>query len=468
MTLIKNASNKIVRIIAQFIQLDINFPQHIKGTGSGVGTGFFIDNKGTILTCAHVVIAADPSKIFIEIPSKGEERFNVKLLGICPDFDLALLKLENKKTEHLILEKKGNYKPGDETEALGFPLGNVQTNLKITKGIISGRNSGLIQTDTPINPGNSGGPLIFKNKVIGINSSGILFANNIGYAVPIEKFFLVEEAMRKNRWVRRPQIPFMYHDLNSDFFNSQNIKGGCDSGVRISYVFPNSPLDKIGLKKGDIVCEINGYKVENNGLINKKWFNEKMDIIDFFDFTKNDANVKIKYWNGKNVISKNFIYSYFPVGIDTVFPIYEDIDHEIFGGMVFMNKTLNHIQQNPKDNVFNYINLDEREKSAIIISKIFEGSPVSNLNIIEPYDEVSYINGIKVSTLNDVRRALLKPVIKGRKYFVVIENSKGKQVTFNLKNLEKVEEDFSRIFRYNMTPFQQKFLKLSNKLFKNN
>ena len=464
MSLIKNASNKIVRIIAQFIQLDINFPQHIKGTGSGVGTGFFIDNKGTILTCAHVVIGADPTKIFIEIPSEGEERFNVKLVGICPDFDLALLKLEKRKTEHLNLENRGHYKPGDETEALGFPLGNVQTNLKITKGIISGRYSGLIQTDTPINPGNSGGPLIFNNKVIGVNSSGMLFANNIGYAVPIEKFYLVEEAMKKNKWVRRPQLPFMYHNLNPDYFNSQDIKKGCSSGVRVSYVFPNSPVEKIGLKKGDIICEIDGHKVENNGLINKKWFNEKMDIIDFFDFTKNDANVKIKFWNGKQMINQNFQYKYFPTGIETVFPIYEEIDHEIFGGMVFMNKTLNHIQQNPKDNIFNYMNLEEREKPKIIISKIFEGSPISNLNIIEPYDEIIKINDIEVNTLNDVRKALINPLKKGKNYFVILENSKGKQVTFNMKNLEKIEEDFSRIFRYRMTPFQIKLLKIANKL----
>ena len=81
--------------------------------------------------------------------------------------------------------------PGEDAIAQGFPKG--QDNIKYTKGIISGRQFGKIQTDTPINPGNSGGPLLSGNKVIGINSSGFLMANNIGYATPISYFYLLKK-----------------------------------------------------------------------------------------------------------------------------------------------------------------------------------------------------------------------------------------------------------------------------------
>ena len=71
-------------------------------------------------------------------------------------------------------------KPGGDVYAIGFPLG--QDNIKYTKGIIS-RQHTLIQTDTSINPGNSGGPLLLDGKVIGINTSGVVFANLLIYGI---------------------------------------------------------------------------------------------------------------------------------------------------------------------------------------------------------------------------------------------------------------------------------------------
>ena len=74
--------------------------------------------------------------------------------------------------------KNNNLKQFDTVEALGFPFGGQQSNLKVTKGIVSGRNDGLIQTDAALNPGNSGGPLLSNGTVVGINASIIKDSNN--------------------------------------------------------------------------------------------------------------------------------------------------------------------------------------------------------------------------------------------------------------------------------------------------
>ena len=158
-------------------------------TSRSIGSGFFIDNQGHLLTCSHVV--DDAMKIFIEIPNHGDEKIEVEVLGLCPDLDIALLKTINYKNKEFYELHEPDYiyeiNQGTDVLAIGFPLG--QDNIKYTKGIISGRQHGLIQTDTPINPGNSGGPLILDDKVVGINSSGIRFANNIGYVTHIILFF---------------------------------------------------------------------------------------------------------------------------------------------------------------------------------------------------------------------------------------------------------------------------------------
>ena len=186
--------NTIVRIVVHEAEFDFELPFKIKGNRAASGTGFFIDDKGHILTCSHVVQQA--SHVYVEIPKEGKNQYKAHVLGICPHFDLAMIQIEgyhNTQYCKLLGASDLSIKPGDDTYALGFPMG--QDNLKVTKGIISGQQHNMYQIDTPINPGNSGGPLIKNNFVIGVNGAGILLANNIGYAVPISRFFAVKDLL---------------------------------------------------------------------------------------------------------------------------------------------------------------------------------------------------------------------------------------------------------------------------------
>ena len=157
-------SNTIVQIISHEIPFDWEMPFKRKQPIVSHGSGFFIDKKGHILTCCHCVENA--STIYITIPYHGKTQFEATIKGICPYFDIALLKVKKYKNKDFceINEFDEEITQGIETYALGYPLS--QDNLKITRGIISGQQFNYYQTDTSINPGNSGGPLIFKNKVM--------------------------------------------------------------------------------------------------------------------------------------------------------------------------------------------------------------------------------------------------------------------------------------------------------------
>ncbi|MHC4120319.1 MAG: S1C family serine protease [Planctomycetota bacterium] len=166
----------------------------MKVPGVGLGSGFFIHPSGYILTNNHVILHAENIRI---LTSKGVD-YGVIVVARDPAYDLALLKVQSRVSQDfsvLPLGDSDSIGAGDKVIAVGNPLGLGHT---VTAGIISQtyRNLAddqvegapqveLIQTDTAINPGSSGGPLItMTGAVVGVNTAGILEAQNIGFAVP--------------------------------------------------------------------------------------------------------------------------------------------------------------------------------------------------------------------------------------------------------------------------------------------
>ena len=140
--------------------------------------------------------------IMAQMPSFGKHQFEVDLVGIMPEKDVALLKFKQEdivmicqslgSLSYLQLGDSDAVHRSQEILALGYPLG--QQSLKSTTGVISGRETGMIQMSAPINPGSSGGPsLNCLGQVIGINTAGIMAAQNVGYIIPINdlKIFLI-------------------------------------------------------------------------------------------------------------------------------------------------------------------------------------------------------------------------------------------------------------------------------------
>lgn len=459
-------TKSVVRIVADNIVINWTMPYQVAGSGLGSGTGFFIDNKGHILTCAHVI--SNAHNVLIEIPEHGLKKFECDVLGICPDIDLALLKIKNYKNKHhLKCASLKDVKLGDSVIALGFPMNYnnhkyvKSNNIKITKGIISGQQFGIYQTDSPINPGNSGGPLIKNNKVIGVNSAIIVQAQNIGYSIPVDYFIdKINEFKRGKRHLfHLPQRCFNFNQSNEALLKIKDSK--CKSGIYISDVYEKSNMKKCGLKKEMILCKIDKYNIDNDGLVNSYWFDEKIDINTLILRLKINQKIKLEYFDGKKTVTKYAVNSPYKFIIRDKFPQYENIDFQIFAGCVFMELAINHLLADEQFEKYNqFISLNKnRTKDMLIVSHIYPNSSISKLNSIKPTDHIIKINNKKVDNVNSIRKALIKPLSKNGDKYVKFENSEGKVAFLNMKNIIQEDLQFSQVYHFPLSEIHVKFMK---------
>jgi len=158
-----------------------------------IGTGFFINRDGDILTNFHVI--GNAGKIYVSFLKYKDLRASIVGTNLTSDIAIIRINPIGKRIVPLVLGDSDNLKVGERVIAIGNPYNLYQT---VTTGIISGLKRSLffpsarfygniIQTDAAINPGNSGGPLVdYKGRVIGINTAKLANnAQNIGFAIPI-------------------------------------------------------------------------------------------------------------------------------------------------------------------------------------------------------------------------------------------------------------------------------------------
>lgn len=460
---IDSFSKKTVKIISQDIELNYTYPFKNKKSKNTIGSGFFIDLEGHILTCSHVI--EHSKNILCEIPYIGDKKIEVDVLGLCPELDLAILKTKNfKPLDFYQLAKPESVykiKPSSEVYAIGFPM--AQKNLKFTRGIISGREDGLIQTDAPINPGNSGGPLMLDNKVIGINTSGIDNANNIGYATPINYFFLIKKQLfRKNNLIRVPRVPFLFQN------STQLMAKKCGNGVYIYHVFKKC---KINIKPGDVISKIDTYDVDNYGLINRLWFNEKMSIYDYLKTIEFGKPIILTVCRGKKKMKIKMINSEDDplFKIEKKYPIWEkeNIDYEVFGGLVIMELCKNHLEhlmfsvgKKIKTDflILKYSLPQNKEESKLVITKVLQNSYIDRFSIISDFEIIDKVNNTSVNNLKQLRNAVLKS-----KSVFKLQTEYGNTIEVPNKILIREEPDFSKTFKYPLGYIYKKLTKIHRK-----
>ena len=449
--LMLNYYNTIVQTKSYEIKYDWTMPFKKNSSTSSSGSGFFIDNDGHILTCAHCVENAN--KCYVIIPNEGRKEHEAIIKGVCPFFDIALIQIKDyKNKQYCELEKDDSeIVSGVETYALGFPLG--QDNLKITRGIISGQQLNYYQTDTSINPGNSGGPLILNNKVIGINGAGINGAENVGYAIPINRFFLIKKHLfsKRHNLKNYPQIfGINYQKTTEDF--KKYIGNTCkDGGVMIKQIFKGSPIASTKLKKGNILCSINGIKIDEYGYLNERWMNQKMDLENLMATLKLKQPVSISYWNGTKMRDDKFLLKDFKQPIRKMYPNFESIDYEIIGGMVFMNLSINHLYTfnlRTHDNE-KYIKIENRTKPKIILVNVLLGSDIAKNKLLIEGDIITKINNHSVSTLDDLRKSFPKMLHKKKTgSYIKIQTEKSTIALVSVETLLKEEPQLVETFMY--------------------
>jgi serine protease Do len=237
----------------------------------GAGSGVVIDSQGRILTNNHVVGGADAIKVRF---ADGKE-LPAKIVGTDPRSDLAVIQVDTRgyKVKEAKLGDSDKMLVGEWVLAIGNPFGLDHT---VTVGVISAKGrSGIgdmrstwyqdfIQTDASINPGNSGGPLVNLNgEVIGINTAILGPGGNIGigFAVPSEMAKPIMKELIATGKVRRPYLGINMQEYSADMARAM---GGPDKGALVMGVVPGGPADKAGVKRGDVITQVDGKKVDNS------------------------------------------------------------------------------------------------------------------------------------------------------------------------------------------------------------
>jgi serine protease DegQ len=216
----------------------------------GLGSGVLIDSSGYVVTNNHVV--QDATELEVTLPD-GTSRAT-KLVGVDPDTDLALLKIDAAGLRAIAIGNPKDLAVGDVVLAVGNPLGVGQT---VTQGIVSavGRKGlginpieNFIQTDAAINPGNSGGALIdTAGRLVGINSAILSRgggSEGIGFAIPVDIAQKVVDSLQKNGRVSRGYLGV----------STSAAPGG--KGTLVVAVQRGGPADRAGLRQGDIIVRI--------------------------------------------------------------------------------------------------------------------------------------------------------------------------------------------------------------------
>jgi serine protease Do len=240
------------------------------------GSGVIVDADGYILTNEHVVGGATDVRVTL---TDGRE-FQARVLGDDARFDLAVLKIDGDNLPVAELGDSDNLMIGEWVVAIGNPFGHFinDPHPTVTAGVVSALHrdvladtesdaiyKDMIQTDAAINPGNSGGPLVNSiGEVIGINS--FIFSmsggsQGVGFAIPVNVARLIINELIEFGRVRDVWVGMRVQDLNPALAQSLGLPAV--RGVLASFLEPDSPAERAGIRAGDIVTAVNGQEVDS-------------------------------------------------------------------------------------------------------------------------------------------------------------------------------------------------------------
>lgn len=249
-----------------FFGFKFKIPKERNQKATSLGSGVIISSDGYIVTNYHVVEDAD--EIVVTMLDSSKE-YKAKIIGTDPKTDLAIIKIDANNFKPISFADSSKLQEGDVVFAIGNPFG---VGGSISNGIISGLNKdniGLnqyedfIQTDASINPGNSGGALVdSRGALVGINSAILSRSggnNGIGFAIPSNMVKNIAKQLIKDGKITRGYIGVMITNLTDDQKEIYKNK----EGALIANVEKDEPADKAGLKRGDLIIQVNDQKIKN-------------------------------------------------------------------------------------------------------------------------------------------------------------------------------------------------------------
>lgn len=263
-----------------------------------IGSGFFIDERGYIVTNHHVIESmVDPkyegyTRLYIKLLEDQDTKIPAKVIGYDSLLDIALIKAEIKPKVVLNLGTSSDLHIGDKVSVIGTPIGLEGT---LTSGIISSTDRQLLsigkvfQLDAAVNSGNSGGPMLDENFTVqGIVFAGMLQFQGLNFAIPVEYLRQELNSLYCNTEVIHPWISAYGHTLK---------QGKKKSGLEIQYILPGGAAALAGFEKGDVIVEVEGKSITS---------------IEDFQFImmsyEPDTLLKCKYLNKDNNLQEKYLY----------------------------------------------------------------------------------------------------------------------------------------------------------------
>jgi len=251
----------------------------------GVGSGVIIDSDGHILTNNHVIDDAERLKVTL---ADGRV-LRGRVVGSDETTDLAVIKVEADAPLPVAqLGDSAALKAGQIVIAIGNPFG-LTGGPAVTAGIVSSLDRSiqtrtgvleLIQTDAAINPGNSGGPLVnTKGEVVAINTANMPYAQGIGFAVPVNTAKEILKELVERGKVSRPWIGIASVKVTPKVARYYGLSA---EGALVAGVEPYSPADDAGLRRGDVIEQVDGERIEDPsqiaGAVKKKKVNDTVTV----------------------------------------------------------------------------------------------------------------------------------------------------------------------------------------------
>lgn len=276
-----------------------------------IGSGFIISNDGLIVTNKHVV---SDNQVKYTVITNNEKKYDVEKIYRDPLNDVALLKINPSQNsgnslKTLELGDSAKLQVGQYVVAIGTALGEF--NNTVTTGVISGLGRGItagspyegsverldnvIQTDAAINPGNSGGPLLNSaGQVIGVDTAVSQSGQNIGFAIPINVIKDSLDNFNKTGKFERAYLGIAYKVIPKDIAIINDVP----EGAYVQQVVQDSPADKAGVKKGDIITKIDNQRIDSklqvSSVIGKKKVGDTIVITLFRDGKTMDVTATLE------------------------------------------------------------------------------------------------------------------------------------------------------------------------------
>ncbi|MDC0216086.1 Do family serine endopeptidase [Candidatus Pelagibacter sp.] len=392
---------------------DFGTPQE-KRSG-GLGSGFIIDEKGTVITNNHVIDGADTIKIRVN----QDKEYDAKLVGKDPLMDIAVLKIISK--EKFIPVNFGNSdkaRIGDWVIAIGNPYGLGGT---VTSGIISARNRNIglsryedfIQTDASINVGNSGGPLFnMEGEVIGINSAilGQSGSIGIGFSIPSNSAQQVIDQLIKFGETKRGWLGVRIQTVSKEIADAEKLDK--PRGALVASVADGSPSDKAGIKAGDIILKFNGTLI-----------NEMQELPRIVAQTEVGKIVDVIVWRNKKELSKKIKLGRLETSED-----FQAKKPEILKTSFIKSLKINVRLLNPSD-------IEQRDlpkkTTGLVITKIENDSPINYLNVNDIIVEAQKQNIRTINQLENIVNSAIK--LKEKTILIAIYNNQNQRRYIGVK-----------------------------------